>query len=311
MSFIRHRSFPLACATLALLAGIAQAAFGAPKLNGKLVYFASQEMRLSALDLRSRTSRTLPVEGHQPALSPDGKTVAYIDGHDRLNLYRLDTGKKLSFAAPRADYTSPTFVSDDLIAYLRDDRDGWRIYLSPTDRVEEHAWEGQTPENLIGSVTITAVPGSQGEVPAFILAGRPGLLYLSVAAPRLVLRCTREGDIFRYPAVSPDGKKIAFARDIPEGIWVVNSNGTGLRQLDKGGSWPAWSPDGKYLAFLTTALVTRGLSVVDQAGIEKQRTAGSFLMSIGIMSQDGKLAMPLLNSSRKSLHTRGDNVAWR
>ncbi|HEX2999488.1 MAG TPA: hypothetical protein VHR86_04550 [Armatimonadota bacterium] len=208
-------------------------------------------------------------------------------------------------------YTSPTFVSDDLIAYLRDDRDGWRIYLSPTDRVEEHAWEGQTPENLIGSVTITAVPGSQGEVPAFILAGRPGLLYLSVAAPRLVLRCTREGDIFRYPAVSPDGKKIAFARDIPEGIWVVNSNGTGLRQLDKGGSWPAWSPDGKYLAFLTTALVTRGLSVVDQAGIEKQRTAGSFLMSIGIMSQDGKLAMPLLNSSRKSLHTRGDNVAWR
>jgi WD40-like Beta Propeller Repeat len=60
----------------------------------------------------------------------------------------------------------------------------------------------------------------------------------------------------RSPAFSPDGTEIAFETDfVPgeeeayePGIWIVNSNGTGARQLTAG--WeraPDWSPDGTQL----------------------------------------------------------------
>src|SRR5262249_36435192 len=57
-----------------------------------------------------------------------------------------------------------------------------------------------------------------------------------------------------WPAVSPDGKKIAFGsnRDGDYEIYVMNLNGTSTERLTNSPGMdfrPAWSPDGKQLAF--------------------------------------------------------------
>jgi Tol biopolymer transport system component len=58
----------------------------------------------------------------------------------------------------------------------------------------------------------------------------------------------------RDPAWSPDATKIAFARSTNghDGIWIVNTDGSGLRQLPVPtghNANPAWSPDGTTIAF--------------------------------------------------------------
>jgi TolB protein len=56
----------------------------------------------------------------------------------------------------------------------------------------------------------------------------------------------------RGPALSPDGRRVAFTRNAPEGsteggVFVVNVDGTGLTRVDNVGGDVSWSPDGLQL----------------------------------------------------------------
>jgi TolB protein len=56
------------------------------------------------------------------------------------------------------------------------------------------------------------------------------------------------------PSWSPDGSRIVFDQvgpGPPNEVWVVNSDGTGLRRLGEGIE-PSWSPDGTKIAFAYT-----------------------------------------------------------
>ncbi len=69
---------------------------------------------------------------------------------------------------------------------------------------------------------------------------------------------TRNVSAVQHPVLSPDGRRIAFAASAkggagtPHDIWVVNSDGSGLRRVTDSkadNTWPTWSPDGTSIAF--------------------------------------------------------------
>ena len=96
-----------------------------------------------------------------------------------------------------------------------------------------------------------AYPGSNGKI-AFA-SERDGdfEVYLMNADGSGQTRLTNNPADDREPAWSPDGSRIAFARNFE--IYVMNADGTGQTQLTHKGTggdeWPAWSPDGTRIAF--------------------------------------------------------------
>ena len=81
------------------------------------------------------------------------------------------------------------------------------------------------------------------------------------------------------PEWSPNGKKIAFSRDIEGGfnpstccdIWTVNPDGSGASEIPntQGGINPSWSPDGNSIAFESPA----GIHLINTDGSGKVQVA--------------------------------------
>jgi eukaryotic-like serine/threonine-protein kinase len=127
------------------------------------------------------------------------------------------------------------------------------------------------------------------------------------ANPRKLASAT--GDAY-FPSVSPDGRRIVFANDLPAGFSLVEvgSDGKGMRTLDANCSAcrAIWTPDGKYLLYQN----------IDQAEIwafpmEKtlfrrssqpiQLTAGPLHYSGLSVSRDGRQVFAIGTTARGEL----------
>jgi Tol biopolymer transport system component len=82
---------------------------------------------------------------------------------------------------------------------------------------------------------------------------------------------TRDGYNEDDPSPSPDGKRVAFAKDDGNNFWLftMRADGSGLRRLSPPGRRkdraPVWSPDGKRIAFVAFAR-SGGLAVINADG---------------------------------------------
>lgn len=173
----------------------------------------------------------------------------YVVAADGSGLHQVTTG-------PAADF-DPSWAPDgSRIAYRHQtgDSDATEIYVVGVDGTDAHnisrnqgpadwgpSWspDGST----IGWNTVRANGAGFG---------------LGLADPDGEdFRLVDPGVWVEYPAWSPDGTKIAFMSQTPEGtenyeIFVMNADGTNpIRLTDSRGpdGWPTWSPDGTQIAF--------------------------------------------------------------
>jgi len=176
----------------------------------------------------------------------DGTYVARADGSDLHKVFDLEGVFEF-----QAD-VSPT--GDRLLLRVDDEGSRQGTWLVELDGSEPRHVAG--PGRPVHGAAADWAPDGR----RFVLAGRKPAdrffgLYIFAGAGMHPRRITPDEWEAQYPAWSPDGRRIAFTRAAPPNsfdIWVVNDDGSGLRQLTGASgadNYAAWSPDGSEIVY--------------------------------------------------------------
>ena len=199
---------------------------------------APEPLRL--MNLATREVRSLPVRGRHPALSPDGRRLAVLDGERNIQLYDLQT-ERLLF----------TVATNHLVFRLRFSPDGtrlaaagqmtaakvWNLASPGADplvfRSAHNVWDAAfTPD---GATLVTATSHQQLE-----------LWDAATATPRGALS-GHDNEVWTV-AATPDGHHlVSGGKDQTVRLWSLATN----RNASAVPAWryarPQFSPDGKHL----------------------------------------------------------------
>ena len=251
----------------------------------------------------------------QPSFSPDGNQIAFVwDGEkeDNPDIYVKQLGNESLHrltSNPAAD-TWPSWSPDGrYIAFTRETPGGAELYLIPSLGGTERKitrLSSSEPNNQISWLSdgrwLAVRDRSSRQEPSsiFLVERDTGEKRKLTSSPP-----TSDGD--RTPAISPDGKTLAFFREYD--LCLVPTAGGEPRLLVSSNAQsrsPAWTPDGRDILFLSTRSGDSRFSlwrVPATGGTPKQvEAAGRNLVSF-VVSRDGqRLAWT---------QTIGDQNIWR
>ncbi|MFK8907283.1 amidohydrolase family protein [Streptomyces sp. YS-3] len=209
--------------------------------------------------------RVRPVRGvHLPALSPDGRHIAFA----ALNtLWLADTSgtgapRRLRRSAPTRYLLGPVWTRDGTALLYSDDRDGLLgVYRRDLATGEETAL-------ATGGRVHPALSPDGTRLACFDMTGRLLLRDLASGTERVLAAPLGGGGLPGRPSWSPDGRRLAFCdrnrlnarfREGYNLIRVVDTE-TGTARLhavaphvsvsDRYDSGPVWSPDGRWMAVI-------------------------------------------------------------
>jgi len=180
-------------------------------------------------DASERKALTSDGHSHHPAWSPDGRRILFI--HDAA----------LQTKPPCKEMPGFETLHSVELSVIADGRN--RRVLRVIEPVIHKAVWSPNGKMLAISAATSQPAGEQAKVDLYLLpASGQGKLRLLVSNAWL-------------PSWSPDGKKLAFTVERPQGRWsihVANADGTSSVRLtgpSSGEGSAVWSPDGQQLAF--------------------------------------------------------------
>lgn len=241
-----------------------------------------------------------------PALSPDGRTVAFAAaiGNVRQIFVRLIAGgPPLRVTSDPGDHQSPRWLPDS----------SGLVYFSPASAGDGQGdiWEvpalGGTPRRVIGGVSDADV-ASDGRLACFRL-DRGQVQLVAFARDGSLLKVVGQfvpGRYYRCPRWSPDGRWIAYQEGdgVRFDVMAVRSDGTGRpAQLTRDSSLInglSWTPDGRAVVYSSTHDST--LPYLPPFGLWKARLDGQRVEPVTL--DEGSYGQP-------DVHANGTLVASR
>lgn len=255
-------------------------------------------MRPDGGDPRALTVRPPDQADERPALSPDGRWIAFASAHGGLHrVYLMSLTELLPVAVTDGGELGdgePAFSPDGATLYFargdgRERKDLYRVDVAAALAAGERGAPPPLPELLLAGddddpeQAGTPVATPDGRALLFAADRRrgegTGVWRLELASRRLG-RVTPPGTartLDREPAVSPDGRTIVFASNRHVGpagdddfaLYRIASDGSRLARLtDEPGSAtdPAYAPDGTRIYFVARDEAGSSIAVVPAAG---------------------------------------------